>query len=99
MDGGAFSAETSPVPPHCHCLPRLLVLPRVGLVRGIRFINLRQSMNDEQLVGTLLVLDTRPRRMSEREKESLHTAAAASLEALELRAVALPVESEQSGPT
>jgi GAF domain len=47
---------------------------------------------NEQLVGTLLVLDTRPRRMSEREKESLHTAAAATLEALELRAVAPPVE-------
>jgi GAF domain-containing protein len=47
--------------------------------------------SNEQLVGTVLVLDTRPRRMSEHEKESLHTAAAATLEALELRAVAPPV--------
>ena len=47
---------------------------------------------NEQLVGTLLVLDTRPRRMSEHEKESLHTASAATLEALELRAVAPPVQ-------
>ena len=41
-----------------------------------------------KIVGIMLVLDTRPRGMSEQEKESLHTAAAAALEAVELRAVA-----------
>jgi hypothetical protein len=50
-----------------------------------------------KIVGTMLVLDTRPRGMSEQEKESLHTAAAAALEAVELRAVAPPVETSQ-GP-
>ena len=48
----------------------------------------------------MLVLDTRPRGMSEQEKESLHTAAAAALEALELCAVSglsIPLGEQPTG--
>jgi hypothetical protein len=43
-----------------------------------------------KVVGSLLVLDTRPRGISEQEAELLHAAAAAAVEALEVRAVPSP---------
>ena len=45
-----------------------------------------------KLIGILLVLDTRPRGMSEPERVSLHICAAAAQEALEFRAVAPAIE-------
>jgi predicted PurR-regulated permease PerM len=61
--------------------------------KGIHFCAAEPLMNrNDELVGILLVLDTRPRGMSEREKELLHNSAAAALEALELRAVAPAIE-------
>jgi hypothetical protein len=61
--------------------------------KGIHFCAAEPLVNrNGKLVGVLLVLDIRPRGMSEREKESLHTSAAAALEALELRAVAPAIE-------
>ena len=66
--------------------------------KGIHFCAGEPLLNrNGDLVGILLVFDTRPRGMSEHEKESLHVGAAAALEALELRAVALSPE-EGSGP-
>ena len=61
--------------------------------KGIRFCAGERLVNrNGKIVGIMLVLDTRPRGMSEQEKESLHTAAAGALEALELRAVAPAIE-------
>ena len=61
--------------------------------KGIRFCAGERLVNrNGKIVGIMLVLDTRPRGMSEQEKESLHAAAAAALEALELRAVAPAIE-------
>jgi len=61
--------------------------------KGIHFCAGEPLVNrNGKIVGIMLVLDTRPRGMSEQEKESLHAAAAAALEALELRAVAPAIE-------
>ena len=61
--------------------------------KGIRFCAGERLVNrNGKIVGIMLVLDTRPRGMSEQEKESLHAAAAAAIEALELRAVAPAIE-------
>ena len=45
------------------------------------------SNRNGKVVGSLLVLDTRPRGISEQEGELLHAAATAAVEALEVRAV------------
>jgi signal transduction protein with GAF and PtsI domain len=69
--------------------------------KGIHFCAGEPLLNrNGDLVGILLVFDTRPRGMSEHEKESLHVAAAAALEALELRAVSglgIPLCEQQTG--
>ena len=45
-----------------------------------------------KVVGSLLVLDTRTRRMSEQEAGLLHAGANAAVEALEVRAIVPPPE-------
>jgi len=43
-------------------------------------------------MGSLLVLDTRTRNISQQEEGLLHTGAKAAVEALEVRTVAPPIE-------
>jgi len=62
--------------------------PLVGET-GIHFCAGERLLNrNGKSLGILFVLDTRPREMSAREKESLHAAATAAVEALDVRAVA-----------
>ena len=65
--------------------------------KGIHFCAGEPLVNrNGSIVGILLVLDTRARAMSEREKESLHTAAAEQqFETLEFRAVAPAIRDDR----
>jgi predicted PurR-regulated permease PerM len=66
--------------------------------KGIHFCAREPLVNrNGKIVGAMLVLDTRSRRMNEQEKERLQTSASAALEAVELRAVA-PAIKTSSGP-
>ncbi len=49
-----------------------------------------------KVVGSIRVLDTRPRHASDRERESLRVAATAAIDAVEIRTVAPSEEAEQS---
>ena len=46
------------------------------------------------VMGSLLVLDTRTRNISQQEEALLHTGAKAAVEALEVRAVSPPAETD-----
>jgi predicted PurR-regulated permease PerM len=64
---------------------------RLLFEKGIHFCAGEPLLNrNGKVVGSLLVLDTRPRGISEQEAELLHAAAAAAVEALEVRAVPSP---------
>jgi hypothetical protein len=47
-----------------------------------------------KVLGSLLVLDTRTRNISQQEEALLHKGAKAAVEALEVRVVAPPAETE-----
>jgi len=59
--------------------------------KGIHFCAVEPLLNrNGKVLGSLLVLDTRTRNISQQEEELLHTGAKAAVEALEIRAVAPP---------
>jgi len=61
--------------------------------KGIHFCAGEPLLNrNGKVMGSLLVLDTRTRNISQQEEELLHTGAKAAVEALEVRAVAPPAE-------
>jgi predicted PurR-regulated permease PerM len=63
--------------------------------KGIHFCAGEPVQNrNGKVMGSLLVLDTRTRNISQHEEELLHTGAKAAVEALEVRAVAPPAETE-----
>ena len=63
--------------------------------KGIHFCAGEPLLNrNGKVMGSLLVLDTRTRSISQQEEEVLHTGARAAVEALEVRAVAPPAETE-----
>ena len=67
--------------------------------RGIRFCAVERLLNrNGKIVGMVLVFDTRPREMSDQEKELLHAAGTAAVEALEVRAIA-PSTKKDAEPT
>jgi predicted PurR-regulated permease PerM len=63
--------------------------------KGIHFCAGEPLVNrNGRVLGSLLVLDTRTRNISHQEEELLHTGAKAAVEALEVRTVAPPAETE-----
>ena len=63
--------------------------------KGIHFCAGEPLLNrNGKIVGSLLVLDTRTRTIGQQEEELLHTGAKAAVEALEVRAIAPPAETE-----
>jgi GAF domain len=61
--------------------------------KGIHFCAGEPLLNrNGKVLGSLLVLDTRTRNISQQEEELLHTAAKAAVEALEVRAIEPPAE-------
>ena len=63
--------------------------------KGIHFCAGEPLLNSNgRLLGSLLVLDTRTRNISQQEEELLHTGAKAAAEAVEVRAVAPPAEAK-----
>lgn len=63
--------------------------------KGIHFFAGERLVNrNGKLMGSLLVLDTRTRNISQQEEEWLRAGAKAAMEALEVRAVAPPTEVE-----
>ena len=62
---------------------------------GVHFCAGKTLLNrNGKVMGSLLVLDTRTRNISQQEEALLHTGAKAAVEALEVRAVAPPAEAE-----
>jgi len=62
--------------------------------KGVHFCAVEPLLNSNgKLMGSLLVLDTRTRQISQQEEAILHTGAKAAVEALEVRAVP-PTETE-----
>jgi hypothetical protein len=62
--------------------------------KGVHFCAVEPLLNSNgKLMGSLLVLDTRTRQISQQEEAMLHTGAKAAVEALEVRAVP-PTETE-----
>jgi len=63
--------------------------------KGIHFCAGEPLLNrNGKVMGSLLVLDTRTRNISQQEEELLHTGAKAAVEAVEVRAVAPPAETK-----
>ena len=63
--------------------------------KGIHFCAGEPLLNrNGKVLGSLLVLDTRTRNISQQEEELLHTGAKAAVEALEVRAVEPPAEAK-----
>jgi hypothetical protein len=63
--------------------------------KGILFCAGEPLLNrNGKVLGSLLVLDTRTRNISQQEEALLHTGAKAAVEALEVRAVAPPTETQ-----
>jgi hypothetical protein len=63
--------------------------------KGIHFCAGEPLLNrNGKVLGSLLVLDTRTRNISQQEEALLHTGAKAAVEALEVRAVAPPAQTE-----
>lgn len=65
--------------------------------KGVRFCAGEPLLSrNGKVIGSLLVLDTRTRNINQQEEELLNTGAKAAVEALEVRAVAPPPETEMS---
>jgi len=63
--------------------------------KGIQFCAGEPLLNrNGKVIGSLLVLDTRTRKISQQEEELLHTGAKAAVEAVEVRAVAPPADAK-----
>ncbi len=63
--------------------------------KGIHFCAGQPLLNrNGKVMGSLLVLDTRTRNISQQEEELLHTGAKAAVEALEVRAIEPPAEAK-----
>lgn len=61
--------------------------------RGVHFFAGEPLLNRSgKVIGSLVVLDTRTRKISQQEEKLLHTGAKAAVEAVEIRAIAPPVE-------
>jgi GAF domain-containing protein len=74
---------------------KMIVLRRTHffVTKGIHFYaDVPLLTRSGKLVGSLRVLDTRPRHITDQERECLEAAALAAGEAVELRTVASPAE-------